>query len=90
MCNYCGLRNVSDGIFNDGGNIEDREDYGFIYTLFRKYPVIIDENTKIKVMKMKRTPKLNKDKQQLNNITSENIDEKSINRWYRIFEMKKN
>ena len=41
-------------------------------------------------MKMKRTPKSNLDEKQLNNPISENIDEKIINWWYRIFEIGEN
>ena len=33
-------------------------------------------------MKMQRTPKLNIDKQQLNNKISKNIDKNGINQWY--------
>ena len=53
--------NVSGDILNAGGNVVDQEDYGFTGSFFKISPIVIDENTQNKLIKMKRTPMLNND-----------------------------
>ena len=43
---------------------------------FKISPIVIDDSTKNKLIKMKITPMLNIDEQQLNHPICENIDEK--------------
>ena len=57
ICNTYELINVSGDILNAGGNVEDEDDYGFIGSFFKKAPIIVDDNTKLQLMKMNRTPK---------------------------------
>ena len=68
--------NVSGDISNTGGNVVDQEDYGFRGSFVKIPPIVIYDITKKKSMKMKRTPMLNNDDQQLNHPICENIDEK--------------
>ena len=59
ICNTYELINVSGDVLNAGGNVEDEDDYGFIGSFFKKAPIIVDDNTKLQLMKMNRNPKLN-------------------------------
>ena len=65
---------MSGDILNYGVNVENKEDSGFTESF--KKTIIIDDNTKMRLIKMKRTPNLNIDEKQLNNPISENIDKK--------------
>ena len=65
---------MSGNILNADGNAEDKDEYGFTGSFSKKSSIIIDDNTKMKLMKMQRTPKSNIDEQLLNNPISENID----------------
>ena len=55
-----------------GGNFEEQEDLVFLGLFFNKCPIIIDDSTKNKLMKIKRTLMLNIDEQQLKNPKCEN------------------
>ena len=66
---------MSGDILNSGANVEDQEDYGFIASFFKISPIVIDDITKNKLMKMKRTPMLNDYEQQLKHPICENIGE---------------
>ena len=68
--------NVSGDILNAGGNVEYHEDYGFTGSFFKVSPIVINDSTKKKLMKMKRTPMSNIYKQQLNHPICDNIDKK--------------
>ena len=76
VCNYCEVIHMSVDILNAGGNVEDEDKYGFTGQFFKKFPIIIDDNTKMQFMNMQRTPKANIDEQILNNPISENIGER--------------
>ena len=56
---------------------------------FQNNPITIDKDTKMQLMKMKKTPKLNIYEQQFNKPISE-ISIKRINWRYRSFEIGKN
>ena len=75
ISNTCELINVSGDILNAGGNVADKENYGFT-CFFQKSLIIIDDKTKMPLMNMNRNPKPNIDEQQFKNLTSENIDKK--------------
>ena len=66
ICNTFEQINVSGNILNSGGNVVDREYYGFTGSFFKVSPIVIDDITKNKLMKMKITPMMNNDEQQLN------------------------
>ena len=44
--------NVLGDIFNDSGNVEDQEDYGFTESFFKIAPTVIDNITKNKLINM--------------------------------------
>ena len=59
VCNTCELIKSSDDILNAGGIFEDKHYYGFTGSIFKKPSININNNTKMKLMKIKRTPKPN-------------------------------
>ena len=52
---------VSGDILNAGGNVEDQKYYGFTGSFFKITPIVIDDISKKKLKKIKRTPILNND-----------------------------
>ena len=75
VCNTCEVIHTSGDILNSDENVEDKDEYGFTGSFFKNAPIIIDENTKMQLMKMQGTPKSNIDEQILNNPINENIYE---------------
>ena len=61
ICNYCEQMDVSGDILNAGGNVEDQKYYGFTGSFFKITPIVIDDISKKKLKKIKRTPILNND-----------------------------
>ena len=59
ICNSGEKMNVPVDILNTGSNVEKQEDCGITGLFFKKSPIIIDDSTKNKFMKMKRTLMLN-------------------------------
>ena len=57
VCNIFIVMNVSGDILNDDENVEDKDEYYFTRSIFKKAPVIIDNNTKIQLMKILKIPK---------------------------------
>ena len=47
ICNICEVIHMSDDILNYDENVEDKYEYGFIGPFYEKFPMIIDDNTKI-------------------------------------------
>ena len=67
---------MSGDILNFEKNVEDEDGYEFTESVFKNTHIIIDDNTKMQLMKMQRTPKSNIDEKQLNNPINKNVDEK--------------
>ena len=67
---------MSGDILYDGVNVGEQEDDGFTGSFFKTNPIIIDDTTKNKLTKIRKTPLLNIDKQQLNTMICENMDKK--------------
>ena len=78
ICTSCEQKHVSGNTLYAGGNYEQQEGFGFSGSFFRKYPIIIDDITKIKRMKKKSTPLLNIYEQKLRNMICDN-EYKNVN-----------
>ena len=52
FCNNYEVMHMSGRIFNADENVEDKDEYGFTCLFFQKSPIIIDENTKMQLMKI--------------------------------------
>ena len=63
ICNTCEQMYVSGDILNAVENVDYQEYYGFPGSFFKSPPIVIDESTLKKLMKMNRTPPLNIDEQ---------------------------
>ena len=48
VCSTSEVITVSGGIFNADEDVEDKYEYGFIGPFNEKFPMIIDNNTKIR------------------------------------------
>ena len=57
--NYCDQNIVSGYIFYYGGNVDEKEYFGFSGSFFKKSPSIIDNITKIKMANLNSTQLLN-------------------------------
>ena len=66
--NSCDQYFVSVYILYDGINVEEQEYLGFLSSFYQKSSGILDDITKRKLTKLKRTELFNKDEQHLNNI----------------------
>ena len=55
--NTCELMYVSGDILNANENVEEKYGYGFTGSFFKKYHIIINDNTKMQLMRMQITPK---------------------------------
>ena len=76
VCNTCEVMHMSGGMLNADEDVLYKYEYQFTGSFFKKAPIIIDDNTKMKLLKMQKTPETNIDEKMLNNPINENTYEK--------------